>query len=92
MVVPPIIGGERAHDRHAVGSLRHLGEGSAEPDTRQVGLDLTGATANVSWNIKFGVKGLDLGRPALQEEEDDRFLFVEIPPGCGLGEVCKKAR
>ena len=71
MVVAAVVRGERTHDGHPVGSLRHLGEGATEPDTRQVGLDLPGAAADVGGDVKLRVEGLDLRRTALQEEEDD---------------------
>ena len=92
MVVRSIIGGEGAYHRHPVGPLCHLGEGSAEPDTRQIGPDLSGTAADVGGNIELWIEGLDLWRSTLQEQKYDRLLFVYIPPGGGLGQVCQQAR
>ena len=86
-VVASVIGREGTHNCQAVCSLGKLGQCAAKPNARQLGSNLSGATSVVRSDIDFRVEGLDLGRAALQEQKDNRFVpeYITVHGGLGLG-------
>ena len=72
-VVVAVAGPVGADDCELVGQLRQAREGAAEGDAGQRGGDLAGDAADAVRGRHLGVEGLDLGRPAVQEQEDDRL-------------------
>src|SRR5262249_48648836 len=76
-----------ANDRELVGQPGQVPEGAAEGDTGQGRGDFAGDTANSLRGRHLGSEGLDVGGPAVQEKEDDRFAGGQrsgIPGGAGL--------
>ena len=91
MVVTSIVGGEGTHHRQPIDPLRQLGQGAAKPDARKFCPNLPRATADVVRHIEFRIERLDLRRPALQEQEDDRFVLLALLVRRGLsfcGQQC----
>ena len=56
-------------------SAASLREGAAERDAGQRRRDLAGGAADARRGGHLGIEGLDLARPAVQEQEDDRLVL-----------------
>ena len=72
-VVVGVAGDERADDGELVGQRGELREGAAEGHAGERGGDLAGGAADALGRGHLRVERLELARPAVQEQEDDRL-------------------